>query len=41
MKKDEQIKINNEVWSALVELDTYKEIVINKVRLNKCKAHVE
>lgn len=41
MKKSEQIKINDEVWSALVELDIYKEIVINRVRLNKCKAYVE
>lgn len=41
MKKDEQIKINNEVVRAIIELDMYKEHVINKVRLNKCKAYVE
>lgn len=41
MKKDEQIKINNEVVRAIIELDMYTEYVINKVRLNKCKAYVE
>ena len=41
MKKSEQFKINNEVLSAIIELGTYKESVINKVRLNKCKAYVE
>ena len=41
MKKSEQFKINNEVLTALVELEIYKEHVINKVRLNKCKAYVE
>ena len=40
MKKSEQIKINNEVVSAVIELDMYKEHGINKVRLNKCKAYV-
>ena len=41
MKKSEQFKINNEVLSAIIELGTYKESVINKIRLNKCKAHVD
>ena len=41
MKKSEQIKINNEVVSAIIELDMYKEHIINKVQLNKCKAYVE
>ena len=41
MKKSEQIKINNEVLSALLDIDFNKESVINKIRLNKCKAHVD
>ena len=41
MKKSEQIKINNEVLSALLDVDFNKESVINKIRLNKCKAHVD
>lgn len=41
MKKSEQFKINDEVLSAVCELSIYKESVINKVRLNKCKAYVE
>lgn len=39
MKKSEQFKINNEVLSALLDIDFNKEPVINKVRLNKCKAY--
>ena len=41
MKKSEQFKINNEVLIAIIELGTYKGSVINKVRLNKCKAYVK
>ena len=41
MKKDEQIKINNEVVSAIIELNMYKEHVINNIRLNKCKAYIK
>ena len=41
MKKDEQIKINNEVLTALIKSEIYKDNSINKVRLNKCKAYVE
>ena len=41
MKKSEQIKINNEVLSAILDIDFNKESVINKIRLNKCKAHVD
>ena len=41
MKKSEQFKINDEVLSSVCELSIYKEEpVINKVRLNKCKAYV-
>lgn len=40
MKKSEQFKINNEVLTALVESEIYNERVINKVRLNKCKAYI-
>ena len=41
MKKSEQFKINNKVLTALVKSEFYKEHLINKVRLNKCKAYVE
>lgn len=40
MKKSEQLKINNEVLRALYELYSHKESVINKVRINKCKAYI-
>ena len=40
MKKSEQFNINNEVLTALYESKIYNESVINKVRLNKCKAYV-
>lgn len=40
MKKSEQFKINNEVLTALVESEIYNEHVMNKVRLNKCKAYI-
>ena len=41
MKKSEQFKINNKVLTALVESKLYYEHLINKVRLNKCKAYVK
>ena len=40
MKKSEQFEINNEVLIALFEFDSHKESLINKVRLNKCRAYV-
>ena len=40
MKKSERLKINDEVLTALAESKIYDEHLINKVRLNKCKAYV-
>lgn len=41
MKKSEQLKINDEVLSAILDIDLNKESVINKIQLNKCKAYIE
>ena len=41
MKKSEQLKINNEVLTSLVESKTYNDRVINKIQLNKCKAYIK
>ena len=40
MKKSEQLKINIEVLTALFEFESHEESLINKVRLNKCKAYI-
>ena len=41
MKKSEQFKINNKVLNALFEFESHEESLINKVRLNKCKAYID
>ena len=40
MKKSEQFKVNNEVLNALFEFESHEQFLINKVRLNKCRAYI-